>query len=148
MAWCHRAASHHLSHCWYWYMSSYEVTRSLWVNSVPVWWCFLSTYWPKQIGCHLKKKKHFQMLCQKAYFFTLIQILFLSVKLTICHHWFMQWLGTEQVTSPYLKQWNTKSQMTICATGPRRVNESLYITFILQGKYLISTAIVLLGKKS
>ena len=30
--------------------------------------------------------------------------LFLIIQLTICQHWFMQWHGTEQVTSHYLMQ--------------------------------------------
>ena len=31
--------------------------------------------------------------------------LFLGVQLTIFQHWFRLWLGTDQVTSHYLKQW-------------------------------------------
>ena len=31
--------------------------------------------------------------------------LFLRVQLTIVHHWFWWWLGTDQATSHYLNQW-------------------------------------------
>ena len=34
MAWCRQATSHYLIHCWPRYMSTYGVTRPLWVNPV------------------------------------------------------------------------------------------------------------------
>ena len=36
---------------------------------------------------------------------------FLQAKLTICLHWFRQWLGAKQATSHYLNQWWASSMM-------------------------------------
>ena len=47
-------------------------------------------------------------------------ILFLRVQLTISQHWFR--LGTGQVTSHYLKQWQPSLLMHICLTRPQWVN--------------------------
>ena len=42
--------------------------------------------------------------------------LFLRVQLTMGHHWFTQWLGTEQTTSHYLDPWQ-RLVMHIYITG-------------------------------
>ena len=48
--------------------------------------------------------------------------LFLRVQLTISHHWFRYWLGTDQATSHCLKQW-WLVLAHICVTRPHWVNE-------------------------
>ena len=46
---------------------------------------------------------------------------FLSVQLTKSHHWFREWLGTEQATSHYLKHCWPSSLTHICGTRGRWV---------------------------
>ena len=46
---------------------------------------------------------------------------FLSVQLTKSHHWFREWLGTEQATSHYLKHCWPSSLTHICRTRGRWV---------------------------
>ena len=48
--------------------------------------------------------------------------LFPRIQLTISQHWFRQWLGAEQATSHYLKQWWPNSMMHICIARPQWVN--------------------------
>ena len=49
--------------------------------------------------------------------------LFLRVQLTIVHHWFRRWLGTDQATSHYLNQWWLDYwRIYICVTRPQWVN--------------------------
>ena len=50
--------------------------------------------------------------------------LFPKVQLTITHHWFRKWLGTDQVTSHYLNQRWVRSLTHKCITWPRWVKES------------------------
>ena len=49
------------------------------------------------------------------------EFVFLRVQLTIFQQWFRYWLGTDQVTSYYLKQWWHSLLMQICITQPQWV---------------------------
>ena len=67
MAWCHQATSHYLSQCWPRSLSSYDVTRPQWINTLR----------PRPKGCHfadnifkciflnenLKFKRYFTEMC-------------------------------------------------------------------------------------
>ena len=47
--------------------------------------------------------------------------MFPGVQLTISEHWFRWWLGAEQETSHYLKQWWPSSTTHICVIRPQWV---------------------------
>ena len=71
------------------------------------WVCFTFTHWGRD------KITAISQTCSNA--FSWMEIygyrlrfhwhLFLRSELTIFHHWFWQWLGTDQETSHYLNQW-------------------------------------------
>ena len=50
--------------------------------------------------------------------------LFLRVQLTIFQHWFMQWLGTDQVTSHYMNQWWLDYRCIYALLGLNELNRS------------------------
>ena len=50
--------------------------------------------------------------------------LFLRVQLTIFQHWFIQWLGTDQVTSHYMNQWWLDYRCIYALLGLNELNRS------------------------
>ena len=57
--------------------------------------------------------------------------MFLRVQMPIGHHWFMQWLGTEQVPSHWLNQWWPSSVTHTCITRLQCFKVSRYNDVIM-----------------
>ena len=55
--------------------------------------------------------------------------LFPMIPLTICKHWFRQWIGVNRVTYHYLKQWRFSLLTQICVTRPQSLRCHLLRTF-------------------
>ena len=67
-------------------------------------WHSWKTFRPRKNGWHYADDI-FKSIFSNIDFWISNKILILWVLLTICHHWFKQLLGAEQVTSHYLNQW-------------------------------------------
>ena len=97
-----------------WHNSSVSVSKEFYYShGVDISWGWRCTHWYNT----LRPTKRWLILNRQQFQMCFIEwklsflhkfcwsFFFLKDQLTIIQHWFMQWLGVEQVTSHYLNQW-------------------------------------------